>query len=244
MKTLLFTVRLIFGMTLVLVLAACQSTPATTTFTPLNMSHVDSTADRAIQGVDVSKYQGDVDFLKLKAAGMHYVFIRATEGITYQDVDYKSNHSKAKAAGLRVGVYHFYESNDDPMAQLKNFTDLVSLSAGDLAPVIDIEKLHQNDDKNLIVNLQRFLDGLEAHYGVKSIVYTGEKFANQYLTGFGAYPLWLAEYQVDQPKIPSGWQNWTFWQWSQSGQVNGVKGNLDMDRFNGDAKRLSELLIK
>lgn len=200
--------------------------------------------DVEIKGVDISKYQGNVDFEKLKSAGIHYVFIRATEGITYQDEDYKQNHAGAKAAGLRVGVYHFYETNDDPIAQLNNFKTLVSLSTGDLAPVIDIEKLHQKDDQDLIVNLLKFLDGLESHYGIKPIVYTGKNFANQYLQDFSDYPLWLAEYGVNQPTIPANWKDWTFWQWSQSGTINGIDGAVDMDRFNGSHQQFNQLLIK
>jgi lysozyme len=81
-----------------------------------------------IIGIDISKYQGKVDFAKVKNAGITYIFIRATEGITYQDVDYKSNYLAANAAGLTVGAYHFYETNDDPAAQLSNFTALILYS--------------------------------------------------------------------------------------------------------------------
>ena len=198
----------------------------------------------SVRGLDISKYQGSVDFSQLKANGFHYVFIRATEGITYQDEDYKSNYAAAKKAGLKVGVYHFYESDDDPIAQLENIKDLVELTVGDLAPVIDIEKLHQKDDKSLAENLKKLLDGLESHYGIKPIIYTGKNFANQYLFGFNDYPLWLAEYEVEQPTLPSGWQDWTFWQWSQSGTVNGIVGVVDMDRFNGSHALFEKLLIQ
>lgn len=208
--------------------------------------HQDSGAvhEVEIKGVDVSKYQGTVDFDQVKAAGIHYVFIRATEGITYQDPDYKNNHQQAKAAGLRVGAYHFYETDDDPKAQLKNFTNWVTLGPGDLAPVIDIEKLHQNDDKDLIANLLIFLNGLETHYGIKPIVYTGENFANEYIFALGHYPLWLAQYQVDKPQVPKGWKGWDFWQWSQSGTIDGIAGSVDLDRFNGSHQQFEKHLIK
>jgi lysozyme len=242
----------IFTLIVISLITACNSTPKREVAAPPPPPMSEKTKIEAstqvqiteIKGVDISKYQGTVDFSKLKAAGVHYVFIRATEGITYQDADYKTNHAGAKAAGLRVGVYHFYETDDDPQAQLNNFKSLVSLSTGDLAPVIDIEKLHQKDDKDLIVNLIQFLDGLESHYKIKPIVYTGKKFANKYLSGFGDYPLWLAEYQVDQPMIPNGWKSWTFWQWSESGTMNGIEGLVDMDRFNGNQNEFNKLLIK
>lgn len=195
-------------------------------------------------GIDVSKYQGTIDFEKAKAANIDYVFVRATEGITYKDVDFDSNTESARAAGLVVGAYHFYETNDDPIAQLGNFTNTVSLQRGDLPPIVDIEKLHKNDDSNLTQNIQAFLDGLESHYGIKPIIYTGRNFANEYMAGFGDYALWLAEYEVDSPTLPAGWADWTFWQWSQGSTVEGIDGQVDADRYNGSVRGFRELLIK
>lgn len=209
-----------------------------------NNSQSISSNQHGVIGIDISKYQGKVDFEKVKDAGINYIFIRATEGITYQDPNFKTNFLSAQDAGITVGAYHFYETNDDPEDQLKNFTSLVTLKSGDLPPVIDIEKLHKKDDKKLTENLQKFLDGLETHYGVKPIVYTGLNFSNKHLTGFGNYPLWLAEYGRDEPKLPNGWANWTFWQWSQSHTISGITGDVDADRFNGDKSSFLNMLIK
>ena len=197
-----------------------------------------------ITGVDVSKYQGTIDFKKVEATGVRYVFVRATEGITYQDKDFKADFTAAQAAGLVTGAYHFYESNDDPIDQLNNFIAMVTLKKGDLPPIVDIEKLHHNDQTDLHKNIQIFLDGLEQHYGVKPIIYSGLNFANKFMTGFGEYPLWLAEYQVDQPSVPEGWSDWTFWQWSQVSKVDGINGAVDGDRYNGNETAFRKLLIK
>jgi lysozyme len=97
---------------------------------------------------------------------------------------------------------------------------------------------------NLTENLHTFLDGLEQHYGVKPIIYSGVNFANKYMNGFGSYPLWLAEYKVTEPNIPKGWSDWTFWQWSQSSTIDGIEGNIDRDRYNGDETSFDSLLIK
>ena len=201
-------------------------------------------SEAEVIGIDVSKYQGAIDFDKVKAANIDYVFIRATEGITYQDIDFAANIESARAAGLVVGAYHFYETNDDPIAQLGNFTNTVSLQRGDLPPIVDIEKLHKNDDSNLTQNIQAFLDGLESHYGIKPIIYTGRNFANEYMAGFGDYALWLAEYEVDAPTLPAGWADWTFWQWSQSSTIEGIDGQVDGDRYSGSAASFRELLIE
>jgi len=214
--------------------------------TPENLVSKDSApdSDHPVVGIDVSKYQGVVDFERVKTAGISYVFVRATEGITYQDADFRSNYRQARSAGLVVGAYHFYETNDEPGAQLENFTSVAQLKAGDLPPVIDIEKLHHQDDSDLVESLKTLLRGLESHYGVKPIVYSGLNFANRYMTGFGDYPLWLAEYEVAEPTLPHGWSDWTFWQWSQTAKVAGISGNVDADRYNGDEMCFRRLLIK
>ncbi len=224
-----------FSLSLCLLLAACTWQTSDVKGPPMQS---------AIVGIDISKYQGDVDFKQLKASGITYVFIRASEGNTYQDPEFKSHFAKAKAAGLTVSAYHFYETNDAPNSQLENFTQLVKLSVGDLPPVVDIERLHQQDDTRLSENLQVYLNGLERHYGVKPIIYTGLNFANQHVTRFSQYPLWLAEYGRTQPTLPSGWSQWTFWQWSQSHALKGIDGKVDADKFNGDARSFAKLLIK
>jgi lysozyme len=147
------------NLSLYLLLTACASQPND----PLKAS-----VQPDIMGVDISKYQGDVDFKQLKASGITYVFIRASEGNTYQDPKFESHFAQAKAAGLIVSAYHFYETNDAPNSQLDNFTQLVTLSMGDLPPVVDIERLHQQDDSQLSENLQVYLNGLESHYGVRA----------------------------------------------------------------------------
>ena len=203
-----------------------------------------SQSTQSISGIDISRYQGKVDFEKIKSAGTDYIFIRATEGNTYQDGKFQENIIGARKAGLIIGAYHFYETNDAPSTQFKNFTSIVTLKQGDLSPVVDIEKLHQHDDANLIANLKTFLNALEQHYGSKPIIYTGLNFANAYIEGFTDYPLWLAEYEKQKPVLPKGWNDWTFWQHSQTGKVNGIEGDVDLDVFNGDLAAFNKLLIQ
>ncbi len=121
---------------------------------------------------------------------------------------------------------------------------IVSLKPGDLPPVIDIEKLHIKDDIKFTENLHIFLDGIETHYSVRPIIYTGLRFSNKYLTDYGDYPLWLAEYERDEPTLPTGWDNWTFWQWSQSHTISGINGDVDADRYFGDKASFLNMLIK
>ncbi|HZW24118.1 MAG TPA: GH25 family lysozyme [Gallionella sp.] len=199
-----------------------------------------------IRGADVSNWQGKgVDFASLKSAGVSFVFVKATQGATGVDADYASDVRKAQAAGLATGSYHFYMTDDTPEAQFRNFSRCISMQAGDLPPVVDIEVLSKNSRPELAADLKRFLDMIERHYRVKPIIYSGESFANEYLKGFSDYPLWLAEYSDrPAPVLPLDWKTWTFWQHTQSGRVNGIPGEADLNRFNGNAQSLEKLLVR
>jgi lysozyme len=198
----------------------------------------------AIVGVDLSKWQGEVDFAKIRAAGKRYVFVKVTQGATGIDPDYTRNIAGARAAGLYTGSYHFYTTDHDAQSQFANLSQHLDLRPGDLPPVIDIEVLASNSLPDLATQLKTFLDLIANRYVVKPILYSGLSFANAHLQGLGAYPLWIAEYNdAPAPKLPSGWTDWTFWQHSQSGSVDGVSGAVDLDRFNGDEAKLRALLV-
>ncbi len=198
-----------------------------------------------ISGVDLSKWQGEVDFPAIKAAGRSYVFIKATQGAREVDPNYRRNISDARKAGLAAGSYHFYMTNESPEAQFVHMSTNVSLLTGDLPPVVDIELLSRNTLQKPASELKLFLSLLEKKYRVKPIVYSGESFANEYLAGFSGFPLWLAEYNKDRaPKLPLDWKRWTFWQHTQSGTVPGVSGKVDLDRFNGTRRQFRALLVR
>ena len=196
-----------------------------------------------IQGIDVSDHQGTVDWNAVRQAGMTFVFIKATDGITWTDPDFATNWSGARAAGLLRGAYHFYETDDDPTAQAQNFLNAVQLQPGDLPPVVDIEKLDSGSTASQTVqDLQTWLGVVQQATGRTPIIYTSHGFWNSLGTSaFGSYPLWIAEYGVESPTLPSGWSSWTFWQSSESGTVAGVSGSVDLDVFQGTLADLAAL---
>ncbi len=196
-----------------------------------------------ISGIDVSLHQGDINFELVKKDGIDYVFIRATDGVTYQDQNFQQNYKNAKTAGMVVGAYHFYRNQDDPLDQLHNFINIAHLETGDLAPVVDIEQFHQAKGRNFNDDLSSFLKELEKHYQIKPIIYSGKNFANEHLLKFSKYPLWHAQYETDAPEVPKGWTNWTFWQWSETGRVNGINKAVDMTRFNKEDFSFQDYLI-
>lgn len=131
-----------------------------------------------VLGIDISRYQGAFDFSKIKGSAHQYVFIKASEGKSKSDADYLRNVGDARAAGLAVGSYHYYRSDDDARSQFTNFFRIASVLKGDLPPVVDIEVLNHATMPDLTAELQRFLDTLENHYGVKPIIYSGRSFAS------------------------------------------------------------------
>jgi len=190
-----------------------------------------------LSGIDVSYYQGDVDWQSVKAAGVTFAFARATYGTSKVDPQFSTYWPAIKAAGIIRGAYHFYVSANDPAAQANLFLSTVgSLDANDLPPVLDVES--DSGTTNLVSGVQTWLDTVEQKLGRTPIIYTGPSFWNEYMTsGFGNYPLWVAEYGVSAPKQTNGWSTWAFWQYSESGSVAGINP-VDLDYFNGSLNDL------
>ena len=202
------------------------------------------TGSNTINGIDVSHFQGTVDWPAVKAAGKLFAFAKATDGITYTDPEFQTNWQGMKAAGLLRGAYHFYESEDDPVSQANNFIKAVGqLAPGDLPPVLDVEIFKGNcGTVSLADNVQTWLNTVQQALGRTPIIYTGCSFWNEYMgPQFSAYPLWIAAYDVGQPSLPKGWNTWTFWQSSQTGSVTGVTGDVDIDVFAGSMADLLTL---
>jgi lysozyme len=191
-------------------------------------------AGTRIQGLDVSHFQGTVNWPEVKQAGLRFAIAKATEGQNTVDSQFKNNWQNIKAAGLLRGAYHFFDAGIDGTAQARHFLQTAPVELGDLPPVIDVEAAAQASNATILQEVQNWLDTVEQALNRRPMIYTTASFWNSHLNHtFGAYPLWIAEYGVSVPKIPTGWSNWQFWQYSQAGNVSGVTGSVDMDYFNG-----------
>ena len=200
--------------------------------------------DQLHSGIDVSTHSGTVDWPAVAQEGHGFAFAKATEGMDLKDSAFDQNWPAIKAAGLLRGAYHFYVTEDDPEKQAQFFIENVALSPGDLAPVVDIETIGHNTQPGLADRLKTCLDLLEEHYGVKPIIYTAPNFWNEHFDdSFGAYPLWVAEYEVDEPRKIAGWAAWHLWQWKADAKVNGVEQSADLSRANRSGVDLSALII-
>lgn len=197
------------------------------------------------RGIDVSHYQHNINWKQVAAnKEITYVYIKATESANLVDNMFRSNLSEARKAGIPAGIYHFFSPTTAPMAQLKNLTTTVPhLHDQDIVPMIDVEVKGKASPEDLRHRLRQFLKGVEDYYGVKPILYTGQNFYNKYLAGhFEDYLFMIAKYSDEMPKL-DGNAKFAMWQYSASGRVSGIRGDVDCSCFM-DNYSLRDILIK
>ncbi len=204
-----------------------------------------STNPPRLTGIDVSHFQGHVDWAAVKAAGCAFAFAKATEGAGVGDPFFAANWAGMKAAGLMRGAYHFYRAEQDAAQQAAHFLSNVQFEAGDLPPVLDIEVNDGVTGAALVGGVQTWLDAVEPVAGATPIIYTNTPFWDAHFNDqFSQYPLWIAHYGPAPSPLPVGWTVWTFWQYSQSLSIAGVGGPADHDYFNGPLTQLQALAVK
>lgn len=193
----------------------------------------------SVHGVDVSRWQGDVDWKKLRSQGANFAWIKATDGGDHLDPMFRKNWREAKQAGLKRGAYHFFYWCRTAGEQADWFIRNVPREAGALPPVIDVEWNGQSSCKTrpsrarVLEKMQVFMDKLEQHYGQRPIIYTAPDFYADNLKGaFPDYPFWLRAVAQHPSKVYPG-RDWLFWQYSGSGLSHGVKGKIDLNAFHG-----------
>ncbi|MCL1838888.1 MAG: lysozyme [Propionibacteriaceae bacterium] len=203
-----------------------------------------------IQGVDVSRYQGDIDWSVIAAQGVDFAFIKATEGSSYIDPHFDINREGARQADVRVGAYHFFSFESSGAAQAAWFTANVPRLPGMLPPVADVEYygswvFSRPDREALTSELAAFLGALEQFYGVVPIIYCDEQLWNAYLaSGFDHYLIWIRNVH-SRPSLPDG-KSWTFWQYTDRGRLAGYTGSerfIDRNVFHGTNADFNALLI-
>ncbi|MEC0237767.1 GH25 family lysozyme [Paenibacillus kribbensis] len=209
------------------------------------------------QGIDVSHHQGAIDFKKVAAAGISFVFIKATQGQSFRSKTFLQFVKDAKTAGLLVGAYHYVDDSattpELARQEAANFVSTIKDAGGiqafDLPPVMDYESNKSGLSKAAVTAVAKaFLQEVEQLTGVRPIVYTYPSFIGNF-TGLSDYPLWIARYSASQvPPDASGWTSWDFWQYSDGSaggmlpsgtrKVSGIAGPVDLNEYNGTVDEL------
>jgi GH25 family lysozyme M1 (1,4-beta-N-acetylmuramidase) len=198
------------------------------------------------EGIDVSHWQNAIDWPQVRAAGKRFAYIKASESIDFVDPMYATNRAQAKAAGLYVGAYHFAGPDATPgdaIAEADHFLATATINAGELLPVLDLERSGGLSSFDLQAWVGTYLDHIYERTGVRGVIYVSPSFWQNYMgdaTWFAATGyrvLWIAHWTTSsEPTVPAeggGGNGWTFWQYSSDGTVPGITGRVDLNRFKG-----------
>jgi lysozyme len=202
-----------------------------------------------LPGVDVSHYDGTIDWAQVKASGRAFAIAKATEGTTFVDPTFATNWAGMKQAGIVRSAYHFFHANVDPITEAEHFLSVMGpLEDGDLPPTLDLEVTDGEGGATITANTIKWLDYVAAATGTTPILYTSPGFVSGTLgspAGLDAHArMWVANWGVSCPDLPSPFTTWSFWQYSSTGTVPGIPGSsgaVDLDKFDGNLAALTAL---
>ena len=203
--------------------------------------------DGKVRGIDVSHYQADIDWQQLRQAQLQgaplsFIFVKATEGTDIIDENFNQNFYNARKNNIVRGAYHFFSTRTPARNQARFFCKIVQLEDEDLPPVLDVEHIGDMTPEKLRSEVHAWMDIVERHYGVTPILYTSYKFKTSYLNtrDFDRYPYWIAHYYVDSLIYKGAW---SFWQHTDAGRIDGIRGYVDVNVFNGSYDDLVKMTL-
>lgn len=198
-----------------------------------NSSGMSKNINTIIEGIDVSHYQGTIDWSAVAATkSIGYAFVKASESNYFVDDYYQYNMSQGRKNGITMGSYHFFRANVSMEEQFKHMISVIDPANQDIVPMIDVEAANGVSPETFARRLKDFMEMVEAYYGRPPILYTYVNFYNKYIAyrGFERYPLMIAFYNEATPYVTDG-NKYVMWQYSSRGHVDGIKGNVDRSRF-------------
>lgn len=194
-----------------------------------------------VLGIDVSAYQGEIDWKTVESEGIYFAFIKATEGEDYLDKQFSNNWERIDETSIRKGAYLFYDFNADPNKMADFFIETVPVEKDALPPVIDVEVADGSnlpDEKTVKQNLEVVIEALEVQYKKTPIIYTNLNTYKQFIeSDFPESPIWICDLSSDHPDLDK--HEWKFWQYTWRGILNGIgdpRTFVDLDIYNGTLK--------
>ncbi len=225
---------------------ACQAQPGDFAVAAEGDIHSECATGATTRGIDVSAWQGAIDWRRVAASGVEFSFIRVSDGTHSIDSRFTQNWSGARSAGVLRGAYQFFRAGQDVRAQANIMIDALRADPGELAPVIDVEgeSIQGRSAAQVVAAVRQWIELVGAATGTTPIIYTGTYVTGSSSPMYSSNPLWEAAYFLDYtsshcPRINDNWDRWTFWQYSDRGHVPGITGNVDMDVFNGTSEELA-----
>ncbi|HEX8611431.1 MAG TPA: glycoside hydrolase family 25 protein [Telluria sp.] len=199
-----------------------------------------------LNGIDVSHFQGRIDWPTVAQQGIAFAYAKASEGNSVTDPSFSANYQAMRAAGIARGAYHFLHADVDADEQARHFLGVLgAVQPGDLPPMLDVETACGLQCAAIDRAALAWLTEVQQALGVTPLIYSSLSFWNSNLAGCAAlcaYPLWIAEYtSAAAPVLPHGVSGYAIWQHAQTGKVAGIAGAVDLDRFNGTAQALAQL---
>ncbi|MCG8570893.1 MAG: glycoside hydrolase family 25 protein [Spirochaetes bacterium] len=197
-----------------------------------------------VRGIDISHYQGDINWEKVQKENLDFVFMKATEGDDFVDHQFEKNWQGAKSSGLVRGAYHYYSLRFSGKIQAENFIKTVPDDPDMLPPVIDLEYGGNSQQRPGKEDLQRelntYIEMITQVYKKQPILYVTYTFYQDYLAPeFNYYHIWIRDIYA-QPKKEI-MEKWTFWQYKNRGHIQGIKGFVDLNVFYGNEQQLKQM---
>ncbi|MEV0274398.1 MAG: hydrolase [Hamadaea sp.] len=236
-------------------LAVAALTAIATTATTLILS-ANPAAAATVAGVDVSHYQGTINWTSVRNAGIQFAYIKATEGTSYKDSAFNANYTNAYYAGVIRGAYHFARPNISSGATQANYLasngGAWSADSRTLPAALDLEAnpysggyCYGLSTSGMRSWIQDFLNTYKSRTTRYAVIYTTTSWWNtctgSWTAPWANHPLWVARWASSAGTLPAGAPVWSFWQYTSSGSVSGISGAVDRDYWNGDRTRLIAL---
>lgn len=193
--------------------------------------------DTIYEGIDVSSWQGEIDFSQVKASGIEIVYIKSSEGFRSVDSYFEQNYINAKNAGLKVGFYHYVtaRSVEDAVRQANFFVSTISGKNPDCKLAMDFESFGSLNREEINQIALTFMQTVQNASGKDVIIYSDEYNANNtFNSSLATYPLWVAQYEVSEPTVRNHWSNWAGWQYTDKGEIPGISSYVDRDKFTNE----------
>lgn len=185
-------------------------------------------------GIDVSGWQGSINYNQVANSGIEIVYMKASEGTNFVDPYFNENYTNAKANGLKVGFYHYLtaRSNSDAIAEATFFVSTISGMIPDCRLAMDFESFGNLSIEEINEIGLTFMQTVESLSGKEMVIYSDTSNASNIFQGeLTNYPLWVAQYEVEEPTANGNWSNWVGWQYTDVGEIAGINGYVDRDRF-------------